>query len=87
MSQLKAPIADAASVDAAIENRFCVRAFSPAPVPRQSIEDILRVASRSPSGTNAQPWQVYVLQGASRDALRTMPRGGCHFARSIRGHS
>ena len=69
MSQLKAPIADAASVDAAIENRFCVRAFSPAPVPRQSIEDILRVASRSPSGTNAQPWQVYVLQGASRDAL------------------
>ena len=69
MSQLKAPIADAASVDAAIENRFCVRAFSPAPVPRQSIEAILRVASRSPSGTNAQPWQVYVLQGASRDAL------------------
>ena len=69
MSQRKAPIADAASVDAAIENRFCVRAFSPAPVPRQSIEDILRVASRSPSGTNAQPWQVYVLQGASRDAL------------------
>ena len=69
MSQLKAPIADAASVDAAIENRFCVRAFSPAPVPRQSIEAILRVASRSPSGTNAQPWRVYVLQGASRDAL------------------
>ena len=24
---------------------------------------------------------------ASRDALRTMPRGGFHFARSIRGHS
>lgn len=69
MSQLNARIADAASVDAAIENRFCVRAFAPTPVPRATIEDILRVASRGPSGTNAQPWQVYVLQGERRDAL------------------
>ena len=69
MSQLHAPIADPASVDAAIENRFCVRAFAPTPVPRATVADILRVAARAPSGTNAQPWQVYVLQGASRDAL------------------
>jgi len=27
------------------------------------------VASRAPSGTNTQPWKVYVLQGASRDTL------------------
>ena len=39
------------------------------PVPRETIEDILHVASRAPSGTNTQPWKVYVLQGASRDAL------------------
>ena len=38
-------------------------------MPRETIEDILRVASRAPSGTNTQPWKVYVLQGASRDAL------------------
>jgi len=69
MFQLHAPIADPASVDAAIENRFCVRAFAPTPVPRATVADILRVAARAPSGTNAQPWQVYVLQGASRDAL------------------
>jgi nitroreductase len=31
--------------------------------------EILGLAARSPSGTNTQPWQVYVLQGASRDAL------------------
>jgi len=30
---------------------------------------LLEVASRAPSGTNTQPWKVYVLQGASRDAL------------------
>jgi nitroreductase len=33
------------------------------------ITDILEVARRSPSGTNTQPWQVYVLQGAARDSL------------------
>jgi hypothetical protein len=37
--------------------------------PRELIGDILRVATRAPSGTNTQPWKVYVLQGASRDGL------------------
>lgn len=69
MSQVDAPIADASSVDAAIENRFSARAFLPTPVPRATLEDILRVASRAPSGTNAQPWKVYVLQGARLDEL------------------
>lgn len=69
MSQLTATIADPASVDAAIENRYSVRAFRPDPVPRETIEAILRVASRAPSGTNAQPWHVYVLEGAKRDEL------------------
>lgn len=62
-------VADPASVDAAIEGRLSVRAFLPKPVPRDTIEHLLRVASRAPSGTNTQPWKVYVLQGASRDAL------------------
>ncbi|MDR0274480.1 MAG: nitroreductase [Burkholderiaceae bacterium] len=70
MSQLNATIADPASVDAAIENRFCVRAFlRDKPVPRQMLERLLELASRAPSGTNMQPWKVYVLEGAARDAL------------------
>ena len=69
MSQVSAPIPDTASVDAAIENRFSARAFLPTPVPRQLLENILRVASRAPSGTNAQPWKVYVLQNAKKDEL------------------
>ena len=62
-------IADPPSVDAAIESRFSTRAFLPQPVPRETIAHILRVACRAPSGTNTQPWKVYVLQGKSRDGL------------------
>jgi nitroreductase len=60
---------DALSVDAAITSRMSARAFLPQAVPRATIEHLLEVASRAPSGTNTQPWKVYVLQGASRDAL------------------
>jgi nitroreductase len=54
----------AASADDAITSRKSVRAFLPTPVPRATVEDILRVASRAPSGTNTQPWKVHVLSGA-----------------------
>ena len=57
------------AVDAAIRSRISARAFTPQPVARADIEAILEVASRAPSGTNCQPWRVYVLQGASRDTL------------------
>ena len=58
-----------AAVDAAITSRRSIRAFLPTPVERATIEDILRVASRAPSGTNTQPWQVWVLTGAARQRL------------------
>ena len=54
-----------AIVDTAITTRRSLRAFLPTPVPRQTIEDILAVAARAPSGTNTQPWKVYVLTGAA----------------------
>jgi nitroreductase len=60
---------DTASVDAAITSRMSTRAFLPRPVERATLEHLLEVASRAPSGTNTQPWKVYVLQGASRDGL------------------
>ncbi|MGH8822576.1 MAG: nitroreductase [Rhodoferax sp.] len=46
-----------------------IRAFTPQGVPRETITHLLEVAARAPSGTNSQPWKVYVLQGASRDVL------------------
>ena len=57
------------SADDAICSRRSMRAFTSEPVARSTIEHILQVASRAPSGTNCQPWKVYVLQGASRDRL------------------
>ncbi|MFZ3220239.1 MAG: nitroreductase [Rhodoferax sp.] len=60
---------NASAVDAAIASRMSVRAFTDQPVTREQITQILQVASRAPSGTNCQPWRVYVLQGASRDRL------------------
>ncbi|HSX94565.1 MAG TPA: nitroreductase family protein, partial [Hydrogenophaga sp.] len=60
---------DPASVDAAITSRMSARAFLPTPVPRETIEHLLDVARRAPSGTNTQPWRVYVLQNAVRDEL------------------
>jgi nitroreductase len=57
--------ADAAAVDAAITSRRSIRRFLPDPVPRGVVEDILRVASRAPSGTNTQPWQVHVFTSAA----------------------
>ena len=56
-------------VDQAITSRRSVRAFLPQPVARETLVHLLEVASRAPSGTNTQPWKVYVLQGASKNAL------------------
>ena len=59
----------AAAVDTAITSRMSARAFLSTPVERATLEHLLALASRAPSGTNTQPWKVYVLQGASRDML------------------
>ena len=58
-----------AAVDHAITSRMSARAFTQQAVPRELITEILQIASRAPSGTNTQPWKVYVLTGASRDSL------------------
>jgi nitroreductase len=57
------------AVDAAIVSRRSIRAFLPTPVAREDIEAILEVAARAPSGTNTQPWKVYVLTGAAKAGL------------------
>lgn len=57
------------AVDAAIGSRRSIRAFLPDLVAREDIEKILEVAARAPSGTNIQPWKVYVLTGNAKQAL------------------
>ena len=58
-------------VEDAITSRHSIRAFLPKPVPRELLERVLAVASRAPSGTNTQPWNVYVLTGAAKEGCRS----------------
>lgn len=58
-----------AAVDEAITSRHSIRAFLPTAVPRETIEAILQVAARAPSGTNTQPWRVHVLTGNAKAEL------------------
>ena len=50
-------------VDAAIMSRRSLRAFLPTPVPRATVEHLLDVAARAPSGTNMQPWRGHAMAG------------------------
>ncbi len=61
--------AAARDAEAAITSRRSIRAFLPTPVSRATIEEILAVAARAPSGTNTQPWHVCVLTGGSLKSL------------------
>ncbi len=63
-----------AAVDAVITSRRSLRAFLPTPVPRETVVDILQIAARAPSGTNTQPWKVYVLTGESLRSLSQQVR-------------
>ncbi|GAB2674226.1 nitroreductase [Nocardia goodfellowii] len=53
-----------------LDNRWTCRQFRPDPVPRATIEQLLRLAQRSPSWCNTQPWQVVVTEGESTDRFR-----------------
>ena len=53
------------TVSQAITSRFSARAFLPTPIPESVIAEMLGTARFAPSGTNTQPWKVYVLQGES----------------------
>lgn len=46
---------------AQMRTRRSIRQFSPEPVPRELIEDALRVAGSAPSGANQQPWTFAVI--------------------------
>jgi nitroreductase len=52
-----------------VRARRSVRAFRPDPVPLALVHELLETAALAPSGTNVQPWKVYVAAGEVRDAL------------------
>jgi nitroreductase len=56
-------------VDEAITSRRSIRRLLADPVPAQTVEAILDVAARAPSGTNMQPWRGYALAGEAKQRL------------------
>lgn len=75
------------AVDAAITSRRSIRAFLDKPVERDEIARILDVAARAPSGTNTQPWKVYVLTGAARARLSSAIQAVNADPEQARGHT
>ncbi len=54
--------------------RRSIRAFLDRPVDRSTVEEILAIASRAPSGGNLQPWHVDVVAGAPLGELKDLAR-------------
>lgn len=58
------------TVAAALQKRVSTRAFLATPVDRELLRQIFRAAQLSPSNCNVQPWQVYVVSGATLARLQ-----------------
>jgi nitroreductase len=56
----------------AVTSRRAVRGFTSQPVPKEVLERVLAAAAWSPSGSNLQPWNSYVLTGAPLAELKTL---------------
>lgn len=59
----------AVTVFDAVNTRRSLRGFLPDEVSLDTVSKILESAARAPSGTNMQPWQVYVVTGQTRKRL------------------
>ena len=55
-----------------LNERYSVRAFLSQPVPRETIEHVLRVAQRTASWCNSQPWRVVIASGEAKERFRKL---------------
>ena len=53
-----------------LNERYSCRAFKPEPVPRETIEHVLKTAQRTASWCNSQPWQVLIVSGEAKETFR-----------------
>lgn len=56
--------------DEVVMGRRSIRGYLDKPVPREVIEDVLRLAMRAPTSYNTQPWNFHVITGAPLDEIR-----------------
>lgn len=65
-----APASAADLLDGILRERHSCRGFLQKPVPEHVILQILRIAQRTPSWCNAQPWQVAITTAQGTERLR-----------------
>ena len=56
-------------ISKAIKERRSTRAFIDKPVDRNTLEELIRLATRAPSAINLQPWELTVVSGDERRRL------------------
>lgn len=56
--------------DEVVLGRRSIRGFTPEPVPRTLIVEVIGLAMRAPSSLNTQPWNFHVVAGAVLDRIR-----------------
>src|SRR5499433_1111887 len=56
----------------AVSSRRAVRGFTDQPVPREALERVLSAAAWAPSGSDIQPWHIYVVTGAPLAQLKKL---------------
>lgn len=54
----------------AVQSRRAVRGFTDEPVPADAVQRVLSAAAWAPSGSNLQPWHIYVVTGAPLEQLK-----------------
>ena len=54
----------------AIKARKSIRKFKPDRIQKETLKEILEIASRAPSAENTQPWEFYVIGGNILDKIR-----------------
>lgn len=54
----------------AIKSRKSIRGYKAVPVPKETLAQILEIATRAPSPLNTQPWKFAVLGGEVLDKLK-----------------
>jgi nitroreductase len=60
----------APTFDDVVLGRRSIRGFTPTPVPRELIREIIALAMRAPSSLNTQPWHFHVVTGEPLDRIR-----------------
>lgn len=87
---MDASISTSPSYDEVVVGRRSIRGFTPEPVPKALIREVLELAMRAPSSLNTQPWNFYVVAGEPLDRIRAgnteRNLAGVPDSREFRGH-